>query len=729
MMAAQPWWDIPPESPNRRMSHYLHIFRRHWQKMCAFVCTCTALTLIVSLRVTPVYESTAVIDIDRHMPTGVVGQETSQPFVNDADQYLATQMRLIQSDAVLRPVDLKYNLRERERGLLSRWFGPEEEDPDAPLELDRVSVRRPPNTYLLEISYRSEHPQLAADVANAIAESYLEHTYRTRYQAAKGMSRYMERQLEELRARMERSGNALAQFEKELSIINPEEQTSILSAHLLELNSEYARAQAVRVEKEAAYDSVQSGSLEAALASSQGESLARTIRDYEKARQHFADVRAFYGANHPEYKAAQLAVGQLEQRIEELKKSIRGRVFVEFEEARNRERMLKDALAKVKAELDRVNARSFEYQALKREADSDKQLYEELLRKINEATVNASFQGNSARIVDRARPDDEPVFPKVPLNTLLAFLLATGIACSIAITADYLDNTVRDPDQVMQTLRTQVLGTLPMVRSWRGKFSVPVNGHAPGRRKRLVQKSQDSSVSSYNEAIRSLRNSILLSDLDSTGRSLLITSASPGEGKSTTAVYLALAHASLKHKTLLIDGDLRRPSVHKRFHLASAKGLSTVLLYGGDWREAVLRPAGQPYLHVLPAGPSSRQAADLVGPSLGELLAEASAEYDLIILDAPPLLGFAEPMQMATAVDGVIIVTRAGVTNRRAVNSAVQTLSRIRANLLGIVLNEVHRQISDEYYYYSYYRKYYSESGNDRPSGDNGNGEEWREGS
>jgi capsular exopolysaccharide synthesis family protein len=188
---------------------------------------------------------------------------------------------------------------------------------------------------------------------------------------------------------------------------------------------------------------------------------------------------------------------------------------------------------------------------------------------------------------------------------------------------------------------------------------------------------------------------------------LLITSASPGEGKSTVAAHLAVTHAAQHQRTLLIDGDLRRPSLHKRFQVSGAMGLSTVLLSGIPWRDAVLRPAGTMQLDILPAGPPSHRAAGLLGQSLAQLLDEAATEYDLVVLDAAPLLGFADPLEMAAAVDGVVVVTRAGQTTRKAVAGVLAALTRLRANTLGIVLNEVHQDTSESYSYYSHYAKYY----------------------
>jgi capsular exopolysaccharide synthesis family protein len=218
----------------------------------------------------------------------------------------------------------------------------------------------------------------------------------------------------------------------------------------------------------------------------------------------------------------------------------------------------------------------------------------------------------------------------------------------------------------------------------------------------------DEKYAGFGEAIRTLRNSILLTDFDRRLKTILMTSASPSEGKSTVAAHLALTHAEQGHRTLLIDGDMRKPSVHRLFDIPNAVGLSKALLCEFPWRDTLVNPRPGTPLFVLPAGPANRRAADVVGKELAQLLDEAAQEFDLVILDAPPLLGFPEPLQMAAAVDGVIIVTRAGQTNRTAVATVLNTLARLRANVIGLVLNEVHREMSHSYYYYGHYGKYYS---------------------
>ena len=683
------------------LSEYIGILRRYRWRILAFCSAVALATLLISIRLTPIFESSATVDIDRQTPSGVVGQDASRSVVNDADQFLATQIRLVQSDSVLRPVDQRFDLRRKE-GQSEVTVSARAEA--APVTLKNLKVTRPPNTYLLQVSYRSADPQLAADAANAIAQSFLEHSYNIRLRSSASLSTFMERQLEELKAKMERSSLALEGFERELNMINPEERTNILGSRLLQLNTDYTNAQGERLKRQAAFESVEGGSLQAALTAPQGESLRKLADHLNETREHFAEVKSYYGANHPEYRRAQASLNEAQGAFETLQKDIGRRVEIEFREGQRREEMSKQAVGEAKAEFDRVNSKSFEYQGVKREADADKKLYEELVRKIKEAGINAGFQNSAIRIADAARPELKPVFPNIPFNVLLALALSSLLAVGAAVVADLLDKTIRDPEQVSRTLRTEVIGSLPLLKNKRGQISRPSLA-APATPGAAADAATD--TSGFHESVRTLRNSILLANFERRYRSLLVTSAAPSEGKTTTAANLAAAHAEQGQRTLLIDGDLRRPSVHRNFNIPSVVGLSNVLLGEIPWREALIHIEGREGLDVLPAGPPSRRASELIGRGLVELLEEASADYDLVVLDAPPLLGFAEPLQMATAVDGVIVVAKAGVTSRKAVASVLATLTRLRAKVVGIVLNEVHKSLSDSYYYYGYYRSYY----------------------
>lgn len=694
----------PPEQdgsqPAMPLSHYLWIIRRHRWKISGFIAACVLASVIVSSRLTPVYEATATIDVDRQSPSGIIGQEANAANRYDSEQFLATQLKLLQSDSVLRPVVQKFDLLKRDGGLGTN-------EPagsaamNAPITLKKLHVTRPLNTYLLLVTYRSTDPKLAADTANAVVQSYIQHTYNLRYKASSSLSSFMEKQIEELKAKMERSTAALAQFEKELNVINPEEKTSILSARLLQLNTEYTNAQGDRVRKEAAAKSLSGESMEAALASPQGESLRKLLELQNEAQQKFATARGQYGANHPEHKKAAGRVAEIQRQLESTRKNIAERVNAEYAEAQNREQMMKKAVAETKAEFDKLNARSFEYQQLKREAESDRTLYADLARRIKEAGINASFQNSSIRLADAARPPVRPVFPNVPMNVTITLLLAAVLAVGAAVIVDVLDNTVREPDEVSRQLNMAVVGTLPAVKNWRKHLNNTIMLTAPNA---------DSAMTTFTESVRTLRNNILLADFDRRLKTILITSASPAEGKSTTAAHIALAHAEQGKKTLLIDADLRRPSVHRKFGFNPTAGLSSILLGEVGWQQVTVKIDAVPDLDILPAGPPSRRAADLIGSGMEELLEQVAREYDLVIIDAPPLLGFAEPLHMATCADGVLVVARAGETSRKSIATVVASLRRLQVSIIGLVLNEVKRDHSDSYYYYGTYGKYYADN-------------------
>jgi capsular exopolysaccharide synthesis family protein len=709
--ALQPAWcgydAEPTEPPAVPLAHYLWILRRHRWKILTFVFACVAAVVIISARLTPIYESTATVDIDRQMPTGIIGQDSTRVPMNDSDQFLATQVKLIQSDSVLRPVARQFHLlyfaKDASGAPPSKSVEAAE---DTPVLLKRLKVTRPPNTYLLLISYRSPDRRLASGVANGVARSYVEHTYDLRYQSSASLSSFMERQLEELKAKMERSSAAVAGFERDLNVINPEQKTSILSARLLQINTEYTNAQTDRVRKESAWNSVRSGSMEAAEVSTQGESLKTLTAKLDEENQKFAEVKTHYGPNHPEYRKAAVQVEELERQLQQSRRNAAGRVEVEYGEALSRESMLKKAVAETKAEFDRLNASSFEYQSLKRGADADKSLYEELIRRIKEAGINAGFQNSAIRIADPARPGLQPVFPNLKLNILLAFLFSSLLAVGVAILSDVLDSSVRSPEQIANQVQIEVLGSLPLVKPWRRRLVSALENEGGGTALlpagEGVTPRNERHVTGFEEAIRTLRNSILLGSLNHSLKSLMVTSASPLEGKTTTAVHLALAHALQKHKTLLIDGDLRCPGVHAKFGIHPESGLAGVLQNGLLWRAKLIKLEAVPYLDILAGGYSSRQAADLIGGSLPLILKEAAREYDLIIIDSPPILGFPEPLQMAAAVDGVLVIARAGQTNRKAVGSALTTLQRVRANVVGLVINEVTSDASDTSRYGGY---------------------------
>jgi succinoglycan biosynthesis transport protein ExoP len=671
------------------LKHRLWVIWRNLPAIAVFVGVCTYTTGLVSRGLTPIYDATATIDVDRRAPTSVVGQETTNAATPvDTEQFLNTQVRLIQSDSVLKPVVESFKIT-RAPGTVG---------------LPSLKISRPINTFLILINYRSPDPKRAAKFANAVAASYIEQSYNIRFRASASLSSFMTRQIEELRTKMEHSSMALAAFEKDLNMIRPEETNGIVSARLLQLNTEYTSAQGERVRKEAAVQSLKSGSLVDAEVATQGDSLRRLVDRLGEAKEHFADVDRQYGDRHPEYKKAQERVKALTSELEQAKVNVVGRAESEYKQALNREAILKQQVSDTKAEFDRLNSKTFQYENLRREAEADRKIYEELANRIKEASINSGFQNSSIRLADPAVPAPVPIYPNVSRNIQLAFLLSLVLAVGTSLAADSMNPTLRTPEDVERILGAHVVGILPRIKRWDCGWLAAPAADSDGLTSKANRSKSAALMNSYQNGIRTLRNNVTLGDFGRPIHSVLVTSATPAEGKTTTALHLAISHAQQKRKTLLIDCDLRRPAVRGMLRLPNSVGLSYALADESGWRDQLSKNCGERYLDVLLAGTASRRHADLIGHYLPHILRDAASDYDLIVIDAPPLLGFPEPLQLATTVDGVVVVTLAGKTDHRAVMLALNSLRRLRANTVGIVLNQMRRRsVMDSYVYCGHY--------------------------
>ena len=693
------------------LSRYLAIVRRHIWKILPFVAACVLGAFLISSRMEPIYEATATIDINRPAPQALVGgDDQAKGSFSDTREFIMTQVRLIQSNLVLRPVAEKYDLLAREgqfKGLTPEQI---KRARMAPVVLRALLIKRTADSYLITIAYRSTNSLLAATVANAIAKSYINSTFDLQISSSQELSGFMEKQLDELRAKMERSEQALAKFQNEFNVIDPEDKTNILSARLLQLNTEYTDAQADRVHKETLYRSILTDTLAAAQVSGQGESLAKLMSNLDDAKQRFAQIKTEYGSNHPEYKRAASEMTELQKQVDETRQNIGQRVTVQYNQALSREKMLRAAVAETKAEFDNLNAKSGDYHRLQQEALADKKLYEELFAKIKEAGINSGFQNNNIRLADLALPPLLPVLPRVKLNMIVAGAVALFFSVLVSVLYENMDMTLRTADDTSRYLATDVIATLPLLKNSTAVLPGPSEGESAalamadiGDGSKDKKRNGYHQMSTFEESIRTLRNGILLGGLTRRINSVLITSAGPGDGKTTTAVHLAIAHSEQKKRTLLLDCDLRRPSVHQLLDLPSTVGLSDVLTGECTWREARLELPSRPNLDVIVAGVASRRASDLVGPMLGDLLDEFAKEYDLVILDSPPFHGFAETLQMSTIADGVVIVASAGKTSRKAVEPMLSALRRVQANVIGLVLNRAKERGSSGYNYSAYY--------------------------
>ena len=419
--------EIEAESPSVPLSHYLWILRRYLWRIVAFVATCVLATAIVSFRLQRVYESTATIEIEQLSPPEIVGQQQTQLDETDPETFLTTQMRLIQSDSVLRPVAEQFHLLHPD-GRSGADSQNAQRLSAGPVSLGGLRVTRPSGTDLLLISFRSPDPRLPRTWPTPW-QSRISRIHTTCACSPRPTCPiFMEKQLDELKAKMEQSNLALNQFEKDLDVINPDEKTNILSARLLQLNTDYTNAQADRVNKEAAWNTIKSGSLPLSRSHRKAMTLAKLSDNLNHARQHFALVKATYGSSHPEYRKAASELAEIEKQYEDARQDITGRVAAQYREALNREQMLEKAVL-IQKRNGTVSMRALSsIQQLKHEADADKGLYDELIRKIREANINSGFHNNNISIADYARPPAGPVYPNTRMNLLMAFVISLFLA-------------------------------------------------------------------------------------------------------------------------------------------------------------------------------------------------------------------------------------------------------------------------------------------------------------
>jgi capsular exopolysaccharide synthesis family protein len=677
----------PGPRPAPSLGDYLMLIYRHRLPILAFVAVCVLGAYFYARSLPRIYEASLIMDAEHQNQSMSVGVDPNANTPFDADQFIGTQIHMLQSDPVLRPVALKYRLLDEENQL--KGMSPAEiaRAKAAPIELSRLRVARQPNTYLIQVAYRSSKPELAADVVNAIAASYADHLEQTKLNGWKNLGAYTTQRLAELKGNMESSAAELQTLERSLGMVDPEDKSNIVASRLQQLNQEYARALTDRANKEAAYEAIRSGHPDAAQASPQAETLKALIDRRNLALQRFSDIKAIYGDGHPEYQRAQAQLKEIEEELANSRGTVVRRVEAEAQEARLKEANLRKEYDRAKASADRLANGSLPYRMLKQKADSSRALYDEFVRKLGEAEINTGVRKTGARLSEPARVPLSPVSPNVPLTCLIALVASSLLAVVAVVAVDAASNRLRGVPDVRAAAGHDVIGTLPPVKHWRGRKELP---SVSGTDRLLPSNERDSlEASLYLEAVRMLRSS-LMAQADRKGvQTILVTSPRSQEGRSTVASQLGAACSDLGLKTILIDGDLRRPSLQSlSLERRPLMGLSHVLKGEVRWQAAVTKLTGKPLLHVIPAGEPLPNGADLLSTGLPRLLEETGRQCDLVILDSAPLLESAQAIEMARAADAVLLVVRANRSDPASLRAAIAHLDRVEANVLGVVLND-----------------------------------------
>lgn len=705
---------------------YWMILRKHQWLIVSFLLALVTVVTIATFRMQPVYEATTRIEIDRES-SNFVPFAGNDPYdlYQDLEDYIETQSKIMVSETLATQTIKSLNLDQDPRfggrphsetlEVAAPKNGAQSPPPALGAFLGSLSVKRVPNSRLLDVTFATTDPKLAAAIVNAHVNNFIEQNFRSHYEATTQASNWLANQLDELKGKVEASEDARIKYERDNQIWTIDEKQDVTTQKLADLNRELTGAQADRINKEAIYQLAQAGNYDAIPAVRESPVLQASLKRQGELSDEYTEALNQYGPKFPKVLRIEAQLKEIAQAIESEKKSIGTQIQAEYQGSRQRELLLKQALDQQKNEAASMADKMVQYNILKRDAEANKQLYDGLLQKLKEAGITAGLRSSNIRVVDPALIPTGPSRPNKSRNITLAVLVGLIGGMGLALLREYLDNTVKNPDDVESLSRLPSLAVVPAFSGsdgdHRGRFQKLLRGSGNGFQERVALLSHSEPQSQISEAFRALRTSLLLSQADRPPQVILVTSALPHEGKTTAAVNIGVTLAQLGDRTLLVDGDLRKPGISRALHMADGKhaGLSSYLA-GVTSLDVVTVP--HPLisnLHAIPTGPIPPNSADLLSSHrLAEMVRELRKRYKFIVIDSPPIMAATDAVILSALVDGVLLVVRSGETPKEAFTRTRDLLNSVKSHVLGVVLNAVDSGSPDYYRSYRYYPYVYS---------------------
>lgn len=686
-------------SASLALLRYWAAIKRHSWRIAIFVAVTILCTAFILLRIPKEYEGTATVRVDPSEAVNVVGNQSGNSNSFNMGPQLATDIKEIVSPAVVTPAIVKLGLWK------PKGSDPSKATPSAIVArvTGGIKASQVVGTYLINISYRSKSPSRAAAVANAIAEQFIVHEYETRNSALVSLSQYMRQQIQHLGDRMKDSQLALNAFERDNNIVNPNNMSNLLTQQLSSLQQELGQEQAKQRSLEANLALVKAGNLDSLLVSDRGSALVPLLKDQQQAEMKFSSLSSKYGSGNYLYKQQKRNLTQISEAVKEEEQHIAAQIKAQAKAEAVQTRLTAKKLAQVQNQLNDFNRKSVQFAILKHKSNTDKTIYDDLLERLDTADIAAGYHSTALRIVNPARPDATPVYPRIKMTLLFAFLISGLLGILGAIATSEMDRTLRDPGDVRDALGVELLGFLPEAKDESDLKSLVTS--SDGR--------LGASRTPFAESLLGIRSTLLLKDPDPSLHALAVLSCQAQEGKTTLAVNLAASFAALGKRTVVVDADILQPRLHRILNVSNRSGLSSLLL-DQVALDDVLKPTSAEQLTVLTAGPPSARARELLGGGIESLIEDLKSRFDIVIFDTPPVLGFADALNVAAVVDDALLVVRAGKTPREYVQAAMEQMRQVQASLAGIVLNAVRAQSSPYYRWYSegHYSKYATANGN-----------------
>jgi capsular exopolysaccharide synthesis family protein len=717
------------------MPYIRAVYKHRWVALTAF-CVVLGYSAVRSFTTVPLYQARAQLLVESTNPNVVNFKEVVQQDNYNYDYY-PTQYAILKSRALARRTIDALKLWEHPEfgggrtatpsfsimgtigGILSwarKQFAADAEQAQAPARtpttgetfrqsavidafLGRLTIAPVRNSRLVDVKFTSPNAEMAANAANMLAQQYIEQDLEYRFLSTKEASDWLAQQLTQERKKLEESELALQRYREKGDAVALEESQNIVVQRLTELNAAYTKARTERIEKEALYTQLRSlqgdqttlDTFPAVLANPFVQQLKAELSDLQRQRAQMADR---LGEKHPEMIKVQSAIQSTEAKLQaELGKVVQS-VRNEFLSAQAQERSLASALESQKADALSLNRKGIEYGVLRREAESNKQIYEALTQRAKETGISGDLKTSNIRIVDLAEVPRGPISPNHRRDLTVGLVAALVAGIGLAFFVGTFDNRINNPDEIKHTLGLSFLGLIPALSGKElGGGKVPL----------LTQ----TVPQNFAEAFRGLRTNVMFSSADEGPRTILVTSTQPYEGKTVVAANLAVSLAQTGHKVLLMDADMRKPRQQELFGVSQTPGLSSLLVGKARANDSV-RKTSVRNLWLMPAGPNPPNPAELLGSTrFRELLKALRVHFDWIVIDSPPVMAVTDASVIAHRTTGVVFTIGCEQVNRNAAKVAVEQLLSSKAAILGAVLNRVNVR-KNPYYYAHYYKQDYA---------------------
>ncbi|MCS7307455.1 MAG: polysaccharide biosynthesis tyrosine autokinase [Aquificaceae bacterium] len=681
----------------------LDILKRRKWVILSILMASLALAMSYSIASTPIYRASVSIEIQPEQARSAeLGKDagSSEVSIIESEKYYNTQVSLLESQSFIEYLVDKYRLFNDPRMLSSLKL----KEPKTKQELDiakvktvsyikdNLDVKKDPRTRIIVVYFMSPDPNLSSYVANAIGETYIDWNIKRKIEGIKNTRRYYEGQLEQARIDLERAEDELQNFLRSANIVTFDEKLNDVYAQLAIVNESYARASAERAQKEALYEQLNKATPEQLVSMINDPLINNLFEKLASLKEKEALLASKYTPEYPELK-------QIRNQIEELERSIKDAANFRLQNARREylqaldaERRLGARVAALKAQALNLNEQLVKYNVLKKRVETSREVYNSLLIKLKQAEAEEGIRIAPIQVVDKAKPPETPYKPNLKMNMAVGLVAGLFGGIFLAFLVELYDNRVKTKED-LERMGVPVLGVVPDLK----ELSL----------EKIREEIHDRPSSMFSEAVRLIRTSLVFALPGDGAKSLFITSTTPEEGKTTLSSSLAIAFALSGAKTVLVDADLRRPSVAKVFFNGKPVGFGLTHYLAGRAKgvEDIINKTDFENLHIIASGPLPPNPVELLhSEKMNELLQRLKQEYEVILIDGPPAMGFADAYIVSSYADGTILVVSEGKAKKEELKHSLRTLSLTKGRVIGAILNmsKLGRSRYGYYYYYGY---------------------------